>query len=107
MNYQHINKTKLVIYAAITLVLLLAQDVFAQLLILLTGAYAGYRAIILASHGFGCSTCQLKLAGAIIVFLTAAVFSTPRIYYLVIVLLWMDLLLKDENNTTTTTTFYG
>ena len=106
MSFEHVNKTKLVIYAAITLVLLVAQDVFAQLLILLTGAYAGYRAIILASHGFGCSSCQLKLAGAIFVFLTALIFSTPRIYYLVIVLLWIDLLLKDEN-TTPTTSFYG
>ena len=106
MDLAHINKTKLVIYAAITLVLLLAQDVFAQLLILLTGTYAGYRTIILASHGFGCSSCQLKLAGALFVFITAIIFSTPRIYYLVIVLLWLDLLLKDEN-ATPTTNFYG
>ena len=107
MALEHVNKTKLAIYAALTLLLLLAQDVFAQVLLLVTGAYAGYRAIILASHGFGCSTCQLKLAGAIIVFLTALVFSTPRIYYLVIVLLWLDILLKDENNTSPTTNFYG
>ncbi len=92
-----LTQIKLGIAIALTLFVLFAQELFTQLLILITGLYLGWRTITLISHGIGCPTCQFKFATALFFFITAIMVQSPRIAWLVVGLVWLDLFLKDKN----------
>ncbi|MFT4250301.1 MAG: hypothetical protein ACMXYD_02990 [Candidatus Woesearchaeota archaeon] len=96
---------KLVAYIALTLLLVLAQATFLGLLVILAGGYTAWRLFVLISHGISCATCQIKFAGALILFLTVLILQRPDIAYLVILLLWLDYFTKDKNETAQTS-FY-
>lgn len=99
------DNTKLIAYIILTVLLLLAQATFIQILVILTGLYAGWRLMVLISHGITCMTCQFKFIVALVLFLAVLILQAPRIAYLVVILLWVDYSTKDPNETSQTS-FY-
>lgn len=105
--WSKIPKWKLIAYSILTVIILIAQDTVSQGLILLTGLYMGWRAIKLVTHSLHCASCQMKLAGAVLLFVGAVFMAGPHMLMLLVVVLWADALMIDRNDQKTGRAYYG
>lgn len=105
--WEQLSKTKLAIYAVLTAIIVLAQETVAQGLVIVTGLYVAWRAIKLISHSLHCPSCQMKLAGAVLLFFGAVFMAGPHMLMLLVLVLWADALLIDKNDSRGTGAYYG
>ena len=105
--WSQIPKGKLIVYGILTIIIFVAQQTVAQALILLTGLYMGWRVVKLVSHSLHCPSCQIKLAGAVLLFLGAIFMAGPYMLMLLVFVLWADALLIDKNDRNTARAYYG
>ncbi len=105
--WQKIPKWKLIVYSILTVIILVAQQTVSQALVVLTGLYMGWRAIKLVTHSLHCASCQMKLAGAVLLFLGALFMAGPHMLMLLVAVLWVDALMIDKNDRKTGVAYYG
>ncbi|MFT4250303.1 MAG: hypothetical protein ACMXYD_03000 [Candidatus Woesearchaeota archaeon] len=93
-----LREVLVVVYGLLTCWLVLFSESFLSFLVLFAGLFLLWRTSILFSHGISsCSSCQFKLLGAGIVFVTVLVFSRVEVAYFFVFYLWLDFVAKDKH----------
>lgn len=95
LKFKKLSLQKILIYALVTVILIVIWSALAVIVKALAVVYLGYRAINLALEGFSDNIATAHLIIAIILVALAFIVSSTAFLVLVIILMWLNAFLDD------------
>lgn len=98
IEFTGFNAQRLMIYAVLTIFLVLLWNVFSTLLIIATAFYAAYKFGRLALGGFRCVHCYFKFGIALAMFIFSLGAVNEGSILIPLVFLWVDALTRGKSH---------